>query len=548
MNRITGNIVDIENRTIFFGSVLYSDNKIVGIERFSEEKPGQKYILPGFVDSHIHIESSMLVPSEFARVAVKTGVIATVSDPHEIANVLGKKGVDYMVANGKLVDFKFFFGVPSCVPATPFDRAGAVLNVSDVKEMLASGQFYYLSEMMNYPGVIYNDAEVMSKINSALELGYKIDGHAPGIVDESLKKYVDAGISTDHECMSVLEAETKIKLGMKVLIREGSAAKNFDSLIEIAKKYPSEIMFCSDDCHPDDLLNQYFVNLIRRAIAAGVDVIDAIKMAGYNAVKHYNLPVGLLKTDDYADFVMVDNLTDFNVQQTYINGRLIYNDGKSLIEKVKVDDINNFYQNFISKNDITIASIDNSKVEVKVIDTLEGELYTKSLIASLPVVDGALVSDVDRDILKIVVLNRYQKAKPAVGFIRGFGLKQGAICSSIAHDSHNIVAVGTDDESIVKVVNAVVEAKGGMAYADNEAVKILNLPVAGIMSDKSAEEVAASYRELLDFTRKSGSSMKAPFMTMAFMSLVVIPELKISDTGLFDVVKFEPTSLFANGR
>ena len=548
MEKVYGNIVDIESRRIFFGGICVEGGVIVDLEYVSDEKVGEKYIIPGFVDSHIHIESSMLVPSEFARVAVRTGVVATVSDPHEIANVLGEEGVEYMWSNGVKSGFKFFFGVPSCVPAVSFDRSGAVLDSVVVEKMLKSGKYFYLAEMMNFPGVVGNDREVKAKINAALRCGLRVDGHAPGLIGVDLKAYVDAGITTDHECMSLQEAEDKIKLGMKVQIREGSAAKNFESLIDIVKEYPEMVMLCSDDCHPDDLLDGYFLSLVKRALKSGVGLFDALRISGYNAIKHYDLPVGFLRKGDFADFVVLSNLTDFTVEKTVIGGSVVFDRGEVKIGGVEIDVVNNFVENIVSVEDVKISTDEKDTVSVRVIGVVEGELYTNFEVHDLVVQDGEVVADMNEDILKIVVLNRYQAAKPCVGFIRGFGLKKGAICSSVSHDAHNIVAIGVDDESIVKVVNGVVASRGGLAYADDDVLKVLELPVAGLMSTSSAETVAKEYRELLEITRKSGSTMKAPFMTMAFMSLVVIPELKISDQGLFDVVAFKPTSLFVNER
>ncbi|WP_320054852.1 adenine deaminase [uncultured Acetobacteroides sp.] len=548
MEKVKGNIVDLEKKDVFFGEFFIKDGFVFDLVKISKEKKFEKYIIPGFVDSHIHIESSMLVPSEFAKVAVRTGVIATVSDPHEIANVLGVDGVEYMRLNGERSGFKFFFGVPSCVPAVPFDKSGAVLDSRIVTKMLESGKYFYLSEMMNFPGVVNGDVEVKAKIDAALRYGLKVDGHAPGLIGADLETYVNAGITTDHECMSLQEAEDKIKLGVKVQIREGSAAKNFDSLIDIVKKYPDMVMLCSDDCHPDDLLNGYFVGLVRRALKKGVDVFDVLRISGYNAIKHYNLPLGLLQEGDPADFVMVDNLLDFNVEKTVVGGKVLFEKGNVKTIDAKIEIVNNFIENIVRLEDIKVSSSQNDSVSVRVIGVVEGELYTNSEVYDLEVQNGNVTSDRNSDILKIVVLNRYQKAKPSVGFIKGFGLKQGAICSSVSHDSHNLVAIGVDDESIVKVINGVVASKGGLAYADDDVLKVLELPVAGLMAAASAEKVAEDYRNLLEITRKSGSTMKAPFMTMAFMSLIVIPELKISDQGLFDVVAFKPTSLFANER
>jgi len=547
MSIVKGNVVDLKNSRIYYGVVEYENGVVLKVMKESEEKPGEHYVMPGFVDSHVHIESSMLVPSRFAKVAVRTGVVATVSDPHEIGNVMGVEGVEYMRENGLKSGLKFFFGVPSCVPAAPFDRSGAVIDSSMVEEMLASGKYYYLSEMMNFPGVVHGDSEVKNKIESALSRGLKVDGHAPGLRGDDMEAYARAGITTDHECMSVAEAEDKMRLGMKVQIREGSAAKNFDSLIDIATRNADMVMLCTDDCHPDDLLDDYFVKQVRRAMKAGVEVFDALRIAGYNAVKHYDIPVGLLEVNDPADFIVVDNLKSLNVLKTVVNGKVLFEGGVDYIEDVEVEVVNNFFENYIDENDISVKSaVVADRRKVKIISTVEGELFTKNEEVLLGVVDGAVQPSLEKDILKIVVLNRYMKAKPSVAFIKGFGLKHGAICSSVAHDSHNIVAVGVDDASIVKVINGVIAAKGGLAYADADMLEVLELPIAGIIANDTAEVVAEKYRSLLNIAKRSGSTMHAPYMTMAFMSLIVIPELKLSDQGLFDVVKFAPTSLFVD--
>lgn len=547
MREYTGNIVDVAARRMFYGVVGVEDGLIVFAREISKVKDDKCFLIPGFVDSHIHVESSMLIPSRFADVAVRVGVVGVVNDPHEIANVLGVDGVNYMIDGSENAKMKFFFGVPSCVPSCGFDVSGADLDSYAVEKMFKTGKFVCLSEMMNFPGVLSGDAEVRKKIKAAVELGLRVDGHAPGLVGDNLAKYIKAGVSTDHECMTIEEAKERIVLGMKIQIREGSAAKNFDSLIDLMGEYPDMLMFCSDDCHPDDLLNDYFVGLVRRALKRGFDLFDVLRASGYNAVKHYNLPVGLLQEGDFADFLIVDNLVDFNIQKTIVNGELVYerNQPREVVER-DVQIVNNFVQNFISVDDLNVFCSVKNEVSVRVIDVIEGELLTKSSVCSLNVNNGIVSSDVSRDILKVVVLNRYEMAKPSVGFIRGFGLKKGAIASSVSHDSHNIIAVGVDDESIAKVVNAVVSAKGGLAYADAEKLQILELPVAGIMSVKSGEEVAEEYANLLNVAKSSGAVLKAPFMTMAFMSLIVIPELKINANGLFDVLEFKPVSLFVD--
>lgn len=536
---IGGQIVDLVNSRIFSGVIVVEDGKITKIE----EQPvgNMQYIMPGFVDAHVHIESSMLVPSEFARLATCHGTVATVSDPHEIANVLGKEGVQYMIDNGKKVPFKFFFGAPSCVPATAFETTGSSLNAKDIEELMASDDIYYLSEMMNYPGVIFEDREVMEKIASAKRYGKPIDGHAPAVTGADLLKYVGAGITTDHECFRLAGALEKISLGMKILVREGSAAKNFDALIPLMATHPDKLMFCSDDKHPNELVKGHIDDLVRRSIALGYDVMDVLKAASLNAVNHYKLNVGMLQTGDDADFIVVDDLRNPVAKQTYIKGVLVAENGVSNINYKETETPNKFNAHYIKTEELFVP--DEGK-RIKVIECLDGQLITKSFTTDPKVENGGLVSDVERDILKMVVVNRYQPAKPAVCFIKNFGLKRGALASSVAHDSHNIVSVGVTDRDILHAVNLLIEHGGGVtAYCGTEMVAV-PLPVAGLMSNEDGYEVAAAYENVDALAKRLGSTLYAPFMTLAFMALLVIPELKISDRGLFDITKFGFTSVY----
>lgn len=536
---IGGQIVDLVNSRIFSGVVVVENGKISKIE---EQPVGNtQYIMPGFVDAHVHIESSMLVPSEFARLAVCHGTVATVSDPHEIANVLGKKGVRYMIENGKKVPFKFFFGAPSCVPATAFETTGSTLDADDIEELMASPDIYYLSEVMNYPGVIHEDPELMRKIAAAKRFGKPIDGHAPAVTGSDLQKYAGAGITTDHECFRLEGALEKISLGMSILIREGSAARNFDALIPLMATHPDKLMFCSDDKHSDELDDGHIDVLVRRAISLGYNVMDVLKAASLNAVRHYNIPVGMLQQGDDADFIVVDDLNHPIAKQTYIKGVLVAEKGGSNIHYKEIATPNIFKTNFIKAEDIFVP--DKGK-KIKVIGCLDGVLITKCFITEPKVVDGGIVSDVERDILKIVVVNRYKPTKPAVAFIKGFGLRRGALASSVAHDSHNIVAVGASDSDILHAVNLLIEHKGGVtAYCGTEMVAV-PLPVAGLMSNEDGYEVAAAYKNVDALAKRLGSTLYAPFMTLAFMALLVIPELKLSDLGLFDVTRFGVTSIY----
>lgn len=536
---IGGQIVDLVNSRIFSGVVVVENGKISKIE---EKAVGNtRYIMPGFVDAHVHIESSMLVPSEFARLASCHGTVATVSDPHEIANVLGKEGVRYMIDNGKKVPFKFFFGAPSCVPATAFETAGASLNASDIEELMASDDIYYLSEMMNYPGVIFDDREVMEKIASAKRYGKPIDGHAPAVTGPDLHKYVSAGITTDHECFRLEGALEKIGLGMKILVREGSAAKNFDALIPLMATHPDKLMFCSDDKHPDELDDGHIDVLVRKAIALGYNVLDVLKAASLNAVKHYKLNVGMLQLGDDADFIVVDDLHSPVARQTYIRGVLVAENGVSNIKYKETETPNRFEAHFLYADDLFVP--DEGK-RIKVIECFDGQLITKSFFAEPKVENGGIVSDVERDILKLVVVNRYKPTKPAVAFIKNFGLQRGALASSVAHDSHNIVAVGVTDNDILHAVNLLIEHGGGVtAYCNTEMVAV-PLPVAGLMSNEDGYEVAAAYQNADALAKRLGSKLFAPFMTLSFMALLVIPELKLSDKGLFDVKQFGFISVF----
>ncbi|MCL7754005.1 adenine deaminase [Polaribacter sp. Z022] len=535
---VQGNIVDIQNKRIFKGEVVIENNNILEIREVNHNK--ENYILPGFVDAHIHIESSMLVPSEFAKIAVKHGTVATVSDPHEIANVLGVKGVDFMIENGKKVPLKFNFGAPSCVPATSFESAGAIINADDIKIMLENPDIKYLAEMMNYPGVLFDDAEVLAKIQHAKNNSKPIDGHAPGLRGDDVTKYISAGISTDHECFTYDEALEKLQKGMKVIIREGSAAKNFEALISLLPEYFDNMMFCSDDKHPDDLLLGHINQLCERAVAKGIDVFKVLQAACINPVKHYNLDVGLLQKGDFADFVVIDNLENFNVLETYINGEIVAKNGESFVKHVDFEVLNNFDTD---KKKVDDFRFESSSEKIRVIEALDGELVTNQIEANSLIIDGNLVSNTATDVLKMTVVNRYQNDEPAIAFIKNFGLKEGAIASSVGHDSHNIIAVGVSDEAICKAVNLIIENRGGVCAVTESKEKIVSLPVAGIMSDKPAEEIGKAYAELDKMAKQMGSKLRAPYMSLSFMALLVIPSLKLSDKGLFDGNSFQFTSL-----
>ena len=581
---VAGVLLDVYSQTQYPARVVVSGGKIQAIEPFTPSE-GQllPYILPGFIDSHVHIESSMLVPAEFARLAVVHGTVGTVSDPHEIANVCGLQGVEYMIENGMTVPFKFNFGAPSCVPATIFETAGAALDATQVEELLKRPEIKYLSEMMNFPGVLHGDPEVIKKITASLRLGKPVDGHAPGLRGEVAGRYIHpewfvplnphemaspnpskggalnsdirkvitdfehaevppsggfrVAISTDHECFTAEEALDKLRYGMKIIIREGSAAKNFDALIELLHDWPEQIMFCSDDKHPDSLVEGHINKLCKRAVAKGIDIYKVLRAACVNPVEHYKLEIGLLKIGDPADFILVKDLKGFDVLTTYINGEVVAEGGKSLVNSQKSLVINRFDCKPRAEDELKVVY--RQEEAIPVIEALDGQLITNKLNLPPKAVSGAIVSDTENDVLKIVVVNRYQDAPVAKAFIKGFGLKQGALASSVAHDSHNIVAVGVDDVSLCRAVNLVIAEQGGLSAVGHGQELVLGLPVAGLMSTGDGYEIAEAYTRLDQFTKKRlGSTLASPFMTLSFMALLVIPHLKLSDKGLFDGDEF----------
>lgn len=566
MERLTGRLVDIAKEKIVTAEILIEGGRIVAIHPLekdpqtgsaisgnisptgrSQGKAPLPYILPGFIDAHVHIESSLLIPSEFARLAVVHGTVATISDPHEIANVCGLPGVEFMIANGRTVPFVFNFGAPSCVPATGFETAGATLDAAQVRTLLENGEIKYLSEMMNFPGVLNKDPEVMEKIAAAHRLGKPVDGHAPGLRGEQARQYIAAGISTDHECFTAEEALDKLGYGMKILIREGSAAKNFEALIGLLDQYPDRMMFCSDDKHPDSLVAGHIDRLCARAVAKGIDVFKVLKAACLNPVLHYKLDTGLLREGDPANLILVEDLVNFKVLSTYIRGEAVAENGISKIARTEyTDSINNFDCAPMSIGDFaySLAATNSTAAagQIPVIEALDGQLITGKLlipITDLRDEDGLLQANPEKDLLKIVVVNRYRPAPVAVSFIRNFGLQHGALASSVAHDSHNIVAVGADDESLCRAVNLVIARRGGLSCVGGQFEQVLPLPVAGLMSAEDGYQVAEAYTAIDAMVKRLGCTLAAPFMTLSFMALLVIPHLKLSDKGLFDGDRFQ---------
>ncbi len=557
---LRGHIINIVERKIIDGEIHIKDGKIKDIIARNDIKPSDPILLPGLIDAHVHIESSMLLPSNYAKIAVKHGVVGCVCDPHEIANVCGIEGIDYMVEDSKRVNFHFAFAAPSCVPATPFETSGFTLDSEKVKQLLSRKEFVALAEMMNVVGVINKQEDIIAKIQVAKQFGKVIDGHAPMLTKENLQKYISFGIDTDHECSTLEEAKEKIQSGMNILIREGSAAKNFDSLYNCIEEYPAKTMFCADDIHPDDLLNGYINDLFKRAFDKNIPIWNIIQTASMNPISHYSLPIGLLQKGDSADFIVVDNWENFNIIRTFINGQCVFDSTKSKdnqidiqINKASIDNNssveenkevvlpNNFHASKINEKDLQIRP---QSSHIKVIKVYNKDLFTEKLICKAKIENDNIVSDTENDILKLVVYNRYQNSKPAIAFVRGFNLKNGALASTIAHDSHNIIALGTTDLFIEKAINELIEIKGGVCAVSDKKVETLPLPFGGLISNKSIEEVASKYKSLNNFASLEGCTLSAPFMTMAFVALLVIPELKLSDKGLFDVKEFNFTSLF----
>lgn len=541
-SNLSGNVCNPISKKIYGANITIENGVITSI--IDTGINYDNFILPGLIDSHIHIESSLLVPSEFALAAVAHGTVATVSDPHEIANVNGIEGVNYMIENGKQTPFKFYFGAPSCVPATNYETSGAIINSQEIDQLLSRDDIKYLSEMMNYPGVLNGDDEVYKKINIAHKYNKPIDGHSPGLRGQNAKKYIDSGITTDHECFQLDEAIGKIKYGMKILIREGTAARNFEELHPLLSLYPQHCMFCSDDKHPDDLLIGHINKIMARAIAKGHNFFNVLRAATINPKEHYNLNVGMLQIGDPADMCIVNNITTFDVLQTYIDGQLVYDNGKVKIESTKINKINNFNCNYKKPEQFAINS--NKSIQVKVINAIEGQLITQKSTAILTPTNGIINSDISQDIIKIAVVNRYNDSIPAIGFIKNFGIRTGAIATSVAHDSHNIISIGVTDSDICTAVNTIINSKGGLCVVNGDEINILELPIAGLMSTNNAHIVASQYTELNKKAKELGCLLQAPFMTASFMALLVIPYIKLSDKGLFDCNEFQFTELIDN--
>ena len=522
-----GHVVNILDGTMTDAEIVVKEGVITAITP-CDVPDDAPYYLPGFVDSHVHIESSMMLPTEFARIAKRHGTVGAICDPHEIANVLGIAGVELMLDNARQTDFYFGFGAPSCVPScgTDIETSGEILDSKAVASLLKREDITMLSEMMNYPGVLNADAEVMAKIDAAKLVGKPVDGHAPGLVGEGRKQYAAAGISTDHECTQYEEARDAVNAGMFVLIREGSAAKNYEALSPLIAECPDMLMFCTDDSHPTDLLKGHIDQIVKRAIKDGYPVMDVLRMACLNPVRHYGLKAGLLQVGDSADFIAISDLSaDFKVIATYIHG-VCQND-----EESETFELQDCYSR-CAATPITTGDIAYMNEE-------------ESVVPQIVATDGSLLTawysgPKDSHSQKLVTYNRYVPgARPQVAYIRGFEITNGAIAQTIAHDCHNIIAIGSDDGMIVDMINRVISMRGGIAATDGNETVELPLPIGGIMSNLPGEDLSEINLKLEQTVRQSGCIFNAPFITLGFMALPVIPELKLTDKGLFDGNTFQ---------
>ena len=546
-------IVNVFSGEIIPGSIAVAKGYIIGFGSYPAKRVVNmkgRFVAPGFIDAHVHIESSMSCPTEFARSVLPHGTTTVAADPHEIANVLGAEGIGYMIDSSKDQPVNIYFTLPSCVPATDMETSGAKLGADDLLPFMDNCRIIALGEVMNFPGVICRDNEVLRKIEGMKKQIKPVDGHAPGLTGRDLYAYISAGIFSDHECTTEKEAKEKLNAGMHIMIREGTGAKNLEDLLPIINRQTARrVMWCTDDRHPHDIIKEGHIDyIVRSAIRMGLDPVIAIQMATINPAEYFGLNhVGAIAPGRQADLVVFSDIKNPVIEEVYFRGNLAAKEGKMLPEIKRPAPLN-----IRSSMNIDIAKIDFSipalSRQARVIEVISDQIVTGQSLIKVAVSGNSAVSDIKRDILKIAVVERHKGThNTGMGFARGFGLKQGALASSVAHDSHNIIIVGTNDEDMKTALEAVVKMGGGLAAAGNgKILAALPLPIAGLMSLQPLKTIKEKLDNLINISREFGSSLSDPFMTLSFLALPVIPELKITDKGLVDVSKFRIVPLFLN--
>jgi adenine deaminase len=543
-------LVNVFSGDIHLTNVAVHEGTVIGMGDYQAKEEVDlkgKYLVPGFFDGHVHLESSMVTPAEFARAVVPSGTTTVIIDPHEIANVMGLDGIRYMLESSQGLPLDVYIMLPSCVPATHLETSGAKLTSYDLSLLLGNERVLGLAEMMNFPGVIFEDREVLDKIRIAQ--GKRIDGHAPGLKGKDLCAYIGAGIKSDHECTTVAEAKEKLRLGMYIMVREGTAARNLEDLLPLINRDNSrKCFFVTDDRHPQDLLEEGHINsIIKKAVKLGLDPITAIQMATINAAEYFKLSnVGAVAPGYRADMVVLKDMKNFGIEKVFKNGKLVAQNGQILPRKIKETEVTIRSSMNVNWMGLEGFDIKAEADKVRVIQVVPGQIVTRKLIVSPKVEKSKVVVDIDRDILKIAVVERHlASGNVGIGLVKGFGLKKGALASSVAHDSHNIVIVGAKDEDMMTAAIEVVRMRGGQAVVkDDEVIASLALPIAGLMSNRPLEEVSDKVKKLNRTVTELGCRLKEPFMTLSFLALPTIPELKLTDKGLVDVEKFQIVPLF----
>lgn len=544
-------VINVLSEEIYKADVAVKNGIIAGIGNDYKGKieiNGEgKFLSPSFIDGHVHIESSMLLPSEYAKLVVATGTTTVVADPHEISNVIGLHGISFMREASKDLPLDVYMTLPSCVPATPYETSGFELNSYDLSLLIDKEWILGIAEMMNFPGVVNLDKEVLSKIKLGLQNNKRIDGHAPLLSGKELCAYVAAGVNSDHECTCPNEAIEKLRAGMYLMVREGSAAKDLDALLPVLKSYPTrKCIFVTDDRYPS-ALKKHINAMVKRAVEYGIAPVKAIQMASINTAEYFGLKkLGAIAPGYKADLLLLNNLEDFSPLMVIKNGKIVAKEDHLTVDipEKNLSSLRGTVNiRWLEKEDLKIKA---KSYKVKVIEVSDGQLVTKSVIGNVKINNGYAESNPDEDIIKILVIERHKASgNIGKGFVKGFGIKSGAIASTVAHDSHNMIVIGTNDDDMFKAIKELVKSQGGKVIVQNGEVKAkLELPIAGIMSDEKADIVLEKLSKLKDAEKAIGCSIKEPFMTMSFLSLSVIPEIKLTDKGLMNVVENKFVDLF----